>query len=363
MITTVISEDARSVAENLSAVLSPLGGRSVLVTGASGFLGGFFCDVLAAFNERLGELPHCRVTALDNYLVGLPSRLEHLRNNRDFVFVAHDIAKPIVLERVPDYIIHLASIGSPMIYRPRPIETVATNVDGTRHMLELARRGSTSMLYFSSSEVYGDPAPEAIPTPEDYRGNVSFTGPRACYDESKRLCETLCVDYWRQHKVPVKTIRPFNVYGPGQRLDDGRIVPDLLQAAMKGGPIVLFSDGRATRSFCYVADFVRACLTVLMSDANGEAFNVGNDTEIAIGDAARIMASVAAEPPIPIEFRQSEDTDFLVDNPQRRCPDLGKLRRAFGFEPHFDLHRGFSRTLASYREEWTCSASRQSAAQ
>jgi dTDP-glucose 4,6-dehydratase/UDP-glucuronate decarboxylase len=202
-----------------------------------------------------------------------------------------------------------------------------------------------------------------VPTKEDYRGNVSFTGPRACYDESKRLCETLCVDYWRMHKVPVKTIRPFNVYGPGQRLDDGRIVPDLMSAALKGGPIVLFSDGRATRSFCYVADFVRACLTIMMSDANGEAFNVGNDTEISIGDAARIMAGVAAEPPIQIDFKVSKDADFLVDNPQRRCPDLSKIRNAFGFVPEIGLKEGFTRALASYREEAECSSSAQTAAQ
>jgi dTDP-glucose 4,6-dehydratase/UDP-glucuronate decarboxylase len=165
-----------------------------------------------------------------------------------------------------------------------------------------------------------------VPTRESYHGNVSSLGARACYDESKRLGETLCTTYFRLHATPVKTVRPFNVYGPGQRLDDKRILPDLMSAALAGGPLVLLSDGRATRSFCYASDAARAMLLVLLSEADGEAFNVGNDREISIAELAELVADAAAPPRPAVEHRASADRDYLTDNPQRRCPDLTKLR-------------------------------------
>lgn len=351
MMTSVIAQDCRQLVAELGETLAPLGGRSVLVTGAGGFIGSFVMDCLAAFNETRNGMPPARITGIDNFRVALPARLEHLKSDRNITLMAGDVREMPSLPNVPDYIIHCASIGSPMIYRSRPIEIIATNVDGTRNMLELARRGTTSMISMSSSEVYGDPDPAWIPTPENYNGFVSFTGPRACYDESKRLGETLCTAYHAQHGVRVKSIRPFNVYGPGQRIDDGRIIPDLMQAALSGRPITLYSDGRATRSFCYITDFLKGCFLVLMSNAEGEAFNVGNDDEITIADAAHIMASVAQDPPLPIEFKISEDADFLTDNPQRRCPDLTKLRGLRGWEPRISLREGLARTIQSYREQ------------
>jgi len=350
MITPIIRQDAQDVAAALAEKLKPLEGRIVLVTGAGGFLGSFFLDVIAAFNSGHAATP-CRVIATDNFKVGLPQRIRHLDGAPGFTFVQHDVSQPMVLDEAPHYIIHAAGIGSPTIYRAFPLETIAVNVDGTRNMLELCRQNGRSMISFSSSEIYGDPDPAFIPTPEHYRGYVSCTGPRACYDESKRLGETLCVTYHRQYGVPVKVIRPFNVYGPGQRVDDGRIIPDLMKAALAGGPLVLLSDGRATRSFCYVADFVSGCLLVLMSDAHGEVFNVGNDAEVSIGEAARIMAEVAADQPLDVKFETSSDADYLIDNPQRRCPDLTKLRTMMNWAPRVSLREGLRRTLDSYRQQ------------
>jgi UDP-glucuronate decarboxylase len=352
MITDVIRTDAEGVVAALGRLVDPLAGSSVLVTGAAGFLGGFFVDVLAAFNEAHGERP-ARVMAVDNYMVGPPQRLAHLAGCKWLTWRTGDVSKDMDLPKSFDWIIHCASIGSPSIYRAHPLATIAANVQGTWNMLELARNGAAAgMLSFSSSEVYGDPL--VVPTPEDYHGNVSFTGPRACYDESKRLGETLCATYFRLHRVPVKVIRPFNVYGPGQRLDDGRIIPDLVRAALAGGPLVLYSDGRATRSFCYVSDFVEACLTLLMMpEADGEAFNVGNAEEVSIATAARTMAEVGGPPPLAVELRTSLEDAYLVDNPQRRCPDLTKLRRLTGFAARVTLREGLSRTLASYRQEAT----------
>lgn len=347
MISDIIRADADSVVAGLGRLLDPLAGSTVVVTGAAGFLGGFFLDVLDAFNHSRGGSP-AQVVAVDNMMVGPPARLSHLAGRPWLSIRAGDVSRPMELPAA-DWIIHCASIGSPSIYRANPLAVIAANVQGTWNMLELAHKGARGMLAFSSSEVYGDP--RVVPTPEDYTGNVSFTGPRACYDESKRLGETLCATYFRLHRVPVKVIRPFNVYGPGQRLDDGRIIPDLVRSALAGGPLVLYSDGRATRSFCYVSDFAEACLTLLMMpEADGEAFNVGNAEEVSIAEAARTMAALAADPPLAVELHTNAEADYLVDNPQRRCPDLTKLHRLTGFSARVCLREGLGRTLASYRQ-------------
>ena len=349
MITEIIRADCRGVVANLGRLLDPLAGSTVMITGAAGFLGGFFLDVFDAFNASRGDNP-ARIVAVDSFLVGMKRRFEHLSGRSWLSFREADISRPLEFEVHPDWIIHLASIGSPTFYRSRPLEVIAANVQGTWNMLELAYKGGAKgMLVFSSSEVYGDPV--IVPTPETYWGNVSFTGPRACYDESKRMAETLCATYSRLHRTPVKVVRPFNVYGPGQRLDDGRIIPDLMQAALAGGPLVLYSDGAATRSFCYVADFIEACLTLLiMPEADGEAFNVGNATEVTIATVAHTLAAIAGDPPLTVEMRANPDVTYLVDNPQRRCPDLSKLVRLTGFEARIGLREGLARTLTSYGE-------------
>ncbi|MGE5515228.1 MAG: NAD-dependent epimerase/dehydratase family protein [Bacteroidota bacterium] len=349
MITEIIRQDARNVVDRLGRLLEPLAGSRVLVTGSAGFLGAFFLDVLDAFNERHARNP-AQVTGLENFMVGPPERISHLLGRPWLTLRTGDVSVPSEIDGVYDYIIHAASIGSPSIYRANPLQVIAANVQGTWNLLEAARKGARGMLSFSSSEVYGDPA--VVPTPESYHGNVSFTGPRACYDESKRLGETLCATYFRLHRVPVKVIRPFNVYGPGQRLDDGRIIPDLLRAALAGGPLVLFSDGGATRSFCYVSDFTEACMMLMMMpEADGEAFNVGNAEEVSIATAARTMADIAASPALPVLFESSAEGAYLVDNPQRRCPDLTKLHRLTGFTARVPLREGLTRSLDSYREE------------
>ncbi len=355
MLTQIIREDSAAIIADLAEELQPFQGGTVLVTGAAGFLGSYFLDVFRAFNEAHPRDP-VTVIALDNGRVGLPARVAHLSGDPRFSFRQADIAQPIAVERA-DYIIHCAGIGSPKFYRAFPLETIAVNMDGTRNVLELAARmNSRSMISYSSSEIYGDPDPAFIPTPESYRGNVACIGPRACYDESKRLGETLCMAYHKVKGVPVKVIRPFNVFGPGQRIDDGRIVPDLLTAALDSRPIVLYSDGRATRSFCYAMDFVRGSLQILMSGADGEVFNLGNDAEVSIREAAETMAAVHGN--LPIEYARHPDGEYLIDNPQRRCPDLTKVRASIGYRPRVALREGLARCLASYREE----ASRRAAA-
>lgn len=344
----IIREDAEQVAAALRPQLSQLDGSTLLVTGASGFLCSHFLETIAVHNETAPA--KCRVLAADNFRTGLPERLSWLAGRRDMELRACDVSQPFDPGEPVDWIIHGAGIASPPAYRRFPLETIDVNVNGTRHMLDLLRKQGRGMLLLSTSEIYGDPDPAHIPTAENYRGYVSCTGPRACYDESKRLGETLAVTYHRLYGSPVKIIRPFNVYGPGQRLDDGRIIPSLMSAAFYRKPIVLYSDGLATRSFCYVRDAIRGMLLVLLSPVAGEAFNVGNDEEISIGELARIAAGLDGSPELPVHFEISAEADYLSDNPQRRCPDLTKLRGLGGWQPEVKVREGLARTLQSYRE-------------
>ncbi len=347
----VISNDISEIVSDIGDAFQALSGKTLLVTGGSGFLCSYLLETVAVLNDATPSFS-CRVISVDNLRTGLTRRIAHLSGRPEFRFISHDVSEPLELEEPVHYIVHGAGIASPTFYRKFPLETIDVNVSGTRQMLELARRqNARSILYLSTSEIYGDPDPRCIPTPEDYRGYVSCTGPRACYDESKRLAETLCATYYSLYKVPVKVMRPFNVYGPGQRLDDRRIVPDMMSAAVAGKPLVLYSDGRATRSFCYIGDAIRAIWLVLLSDANGEAFNVGNDErEISMGEFAHELAEIAGPPSLPVIHMASEDKQYLTDNPQRRCPDLTKLRNRFGWKPKVTLHEGLRRTLRSYRE-------------
>jgi dTDP-glucose 4,6-dehydratase/UDP-glucuronate decarboxylase len=342
--------DVDRILQGMENRLDCLQGSTLLVTGASGFLCSYFVETVAALNDRSLN-PPCELVAVDNFRTGLPDRLRELEGRKGITFLKHDITLPLRLGRKVNWIIHGASIASPTFYRRYPLETIDVNVTGTRHLLELARHAPVQgLLYLSTSEIYGDPDPAHIPTPEDYRGYVSCTGPRACYDESKRLGETLCMAYHQLYGVSVKMVRPFNVYGPGQRLDDGRIIPDLMRAVVEQQPIILYSDGRATRAFCYVTDAIRAMWHVLLSNVRGAVFNVGNDErEISIWNLARLMRRVAGCPSLPIERRISADANYLTDNPQRRCPDLGRLRSHFDWRPEVSLTRGLSHTLRWYR--------------
>ena len=343
----VIGDDVELILAELGGSLAGLAGSRLLVTGASGFLCSYCIDVIAALNKRLAD--KCQVFAIDNHISGSDDRLAHLRGDDSIHFINQDITQRLDLDGKVDWIIHGASIASPVFYRRYPLQTIDVNITGTRNVLDFAAGGARSMLHMSTSEVYGDPEPAAIPTPETYLGNVSCTGPRACYDESKRVSETLCRIYHQEHAVPVKIARPFNVYGPGIRLDDGRIVPDLVASALRGEELVLYSDGRDTRSFCYVRDAVSAMFHLLLCEANGEAFNVGNPAEISIRDAALMMAEVAAPPRLPVVHRKSDDSDYTVDSPKRRCPDITKIAQATSWTPAVALREGLQRTLVSYR--------------
>jgi dTDP-glucose 4,6-dehydratase/UDP-glucuronate decarboxylase len=259
-----------------------------------------------------------------------------------------------------DYVIHAASIASPTYYRKYPIETMDANVHGLRLLLDrcraqqIAGHNVQGFLFFSTSEIYGDPPPDQIPTPETYRGNVSCTGPRACYDESKRYGETLCVNFARQFGLPVKSARPFNNYGPGLKITDRRVIPDFARDIFAGRDLVLLSDGSPTRTFCYITDAIVGYFQVLVRGRPAEAYNIGNESpEISMLELAELLAGIGREQlgyQGKVVRRPSKEKEYLTDNPQRRCPIIAKARSELGFEPEVSVEDGMRRTLVWYRD-------------
>ncbi|MBU6415266.1 NAD-dependent epimerase/dehydratase family protein, partial [Patescibacteria group bacterium] len=270
-------------------------------------------------------------------------------NNPHIRFIEHDVRKPLPANLNADYLIHAAGLASPFYYQKFPLETIEVAVEGTKNFLEFAKEKKVKgMLYFSSSEIYGDPHPNYIPTPEHYWGNVSSTGPRACYDESKRLGETVCTVYHKLYNVPVKIVRPFNVYGPGMKINDYRVIPTFMVKAIRGDSLPVHDKGNQTRTFCYITDAVQGFLKVLVSGKAGEMYNVGKDNEeINMVGLATTLSELF---PHRIDIQLiSYPESYPAGEPQRRCPDITKIRTELDFHPDVNLKEGLSRTLAWYQ--------------
>jgi UDP-glucuronate decarboxylase len=355
----LMNRDLDYVTAGLRDELSTMAGRRVLITGGAGFLGYYMVQGLLHWNDRAHRDDRIHVTVFDNYARGVPAWLEALRGRDDLSLVRHDVRHALP-DPMPEfhYLIHAAGIASPIYYRLHPLETMDANIDGLRRLLEYARarmdakRPFGGFIFYSSSEIYGDPAPEFIPTPEDYRGNVSCTGPRACYDESKRYGETLCVVFARHYGVPVKMVRPFNNYGPGLKISDRRVIPDFARDVMNGRDIVMLSDGKPKRTFCYVADAVVGYYKALVRGGAGEAYNVGVDRpEISMRELAERVVATARDLfgyTGRVVLQAPKESDYLVDNPNRRCPDLTKSRTQLGYQPSVLVDEGLRRSLVWY---------------
>lgn len=322
-------------------------GATVLLTGGAGFLGFYFIQFFTHYQAELGIK---KVICLDNFQVGEPKWLKDLAEAgkvelRKFNVITDDIAQvPGAAEA--DYVYHMASIASPIFYRKYPIETLDANIWGLRRLLDFyCEKPIKGLVFFSSSEIYGDPMPENIPTPETYRGNVDCQGPRACYDEAKRFGETMCYLFHQRYGMPITIIRPFNNYGPGMRLNDARVPADFANAVRQNKDIVMFSDGSPTRTFCYISDAITGYLKGLLHAAEGfEAFNIGIDKpEISIKRLAEIYAQAGREIygyTGQAKFAVSEDKEYLQNNPNRRCPVIDKARRMLNYAPQVDVEQG-----------------------
>lgn len=301
----------------------------IVVTGGAGFIGSHLC-------ARLLEDGHS-VLCVDNLLTGSEQNIESLRNNSRFTFLQHDVTKPFNFEAQAIY--HLASPASPVGYMEHPIETIMVNSLGTYQMLEQARRQKALFLFSSTSEAYGDPL--VHPQREDYWGNVNPVGPRACYDESKRLGETLTMEYYRQFQVNARMVRIFNTYGPNSQADDGRMIPNFITQALQNKPLTIYGDGSFTRSICYVSDLVEGLILALFKPFTaGEIFNLGNTEELTVLEFAETI----------IRLCQSSSTIIFepvrTDDPERRRPDISKAQHVLGWQHNISTEEGLKRTIA-----------------
>ena len=357
----IVREDLDFICAQLQDEFQELCKKKVLLIGGAGFLGYYLVQALLHQNTKVTAGNELNLTVFDNFMRGVPDWLTALQADLNLELVKHDITQPLPEEMAAfDYIIHAASIASPMFYRKFPIETMDANVEGLRRVLEYClkmqaqQQQVSGLLYFSTSEIYGDPTAENIPTPETYRGNVSCTGPRACYDESKRYGETLCVNFAQQHGLPVRIARPFNNYGPGLKITDKRVLPDFVRNVLDGNDIVMLSDGSPTRTFCYVADAVIGYFKILIRGRNGESYNIGIETpEISMSELAERVVATAADLfgyEGKVVHQVSSDVDYLVDNPNRRCPIIHKACQELKYDPQIDINEGLKRALIWYQD-------------
>mmetsp|Transcript_16980 Transcript_16980/g.23749 ORF Transcript_16980/g.23749 Transcript_16980/m.23749 type:complete len:349 (-) Transcript_16980:446-1492(-) len=324
------TEDRKKLVFNAGNIKRTM--KRILVTGGAGFIGSHLID-------KLMQDPYNEVICLDNCFSGNKSNIyKHCANPR-FEFIRHDVVNPIYLE--VDQVYHLACPASPVFYQNNPIKTIKTNVMGTMNMLGLAKRCRARFLITSTSEVYGDP--EMHPQKETYWGHVNPIGIRSCYDEGKRIAETLCMEYFRQHKMEIRIARIFNTYGPRMLENDGRVVSNFIVQALRGQPITIYGKGDQTRSFCYIDDQVNGLMSLMNGDAMGP-INIGNPTENTILELAQEIIKVV-DPKAKLIYKE-----LPSDDPKRRKPDITLARKHLGWEPKYSLKDGLKHTIADFKE-------------
>ncbi|MEK6949742.1 MAG: UDP-glucuronic acid decarboxylase family protein [Nanoarchaeota archaeon] len=308
--------------------------KTVLITGGAGFIGSHLCEFL--LNKGF------RVLCMDNFITGNKENIWHLVNNKNFVFINHDVSKHIKIDEKIDYVMHFASPASPVDYQKIPIQTLKAGSLGTHNTLGLALAKKAKYVLASTSEVYGDPL--VNPQPESYWGNVNPVGLRGCYDEAKRFAEALVMAYHRIHKVDIRIVRIFNTYGPRMRKYDGRVVPNFIVQALKNEPITVYGDGSQTRSFCYVDDLIDGIYRLMLSKIN-EPVNMGNPEEHTIKEFAEIVKELTKSKS-RIIFEK-----LPADDPKVRRPDITKAKKELGWEPKTGLREGLMKTIEWFRKD------------
>lgn len=304
--------------------------KTILVTGGAGFIGSHLCERLLEEGDK--------VICLDNFLTSSKSNIEHLFVHKNFSLVEHDIINPIVIDGPIDEIFNLACPASPIHYQKNAIRTIKANTLGVINVLGLAKAKNAKILQSSTSEIYGEPL--VHPQHEEYRGNVSTIGPRACYDEGKRCAETLFFEYFRSHGLRIKVIRIFNTYGPRMAENDGRVVSNFITQAIKNKEITIYGDGSQTRSFCYVEDLVEGIIRMMATpDECTGPINLGNPQELTIKKIAEMILELSGSKSELIY------KDLPVDDPTRRCPDISKAKEVLDWQPKIGLESGLEKTI------------------
>jgi UDP-glucuronate decarboxylase len=338
-----LNSDCAEIAGGLGAAAQELAGKTVLLAGARGFLGRHFTEVFAYLNAHVLEAP-VKLVGFDS-LITLGKDSAPVPDAPNFRFIHGDVTKPIAWSGPLDYVIHAAGIASPFYYRAFPLETLDVAIAGTRNMLELATKHHARMIFLSSSEIYGDPEAKHVPTQESYRGNVACQGPRACYDESKRVGETLCYVFHDRFGTATTIVRPFNVYGPGMQESDYRVLPNFASRIKAGMPLNVYGQGTQTRTFCYVTDALTGFLLTLLKGVPGETYNIGNPKpEVSMFDLVKAIEAVLGRP-VPVNVIEYPDS-YPADEPMRRCPDIRKAQLQLQYAPRVALDEGLRRFLA-----------------
>lgn len=347
----ILNDDFKQIAIALGDRVDRLEGSRLLLTGASGLLAGYMARSLLWFNQEVLSTP-CQLVALVRRPVRSESLLGQVGERPDLQILIQDATEPINIDGPLDFIVHAASQASPKDYLEDPLGTIDANVSATRSLLELARfKNAEGFLFFSSGEIYGDVPEKDQPIQEIYGGAGSPIGPRACYTESKRMGETLTVTFQREFDVPANIVRPFQVYGPGMELDDGRVIPDFLRSRLFGNSIRLLSDGSAIRTFCYASDGTAGFWAALLADEYGLSVNIGDDKEaVSVLELAETVASLE-QPRLDVVREILEQPEYLRGNPSMAIPDLSVAREVFEYEPRTSLSDGLLRTLQWLRDQ------------
>ena len=330
-------KDINLIVESLGDQVYDFEGKTVLLTGATGFLGRWFCNFFEFINRTCLSAP-CKVLAVDNDISGDASKLKKLKIN----IIVHDITQGLhdIIDEDVDYVINAAGIASPEIYQKYPFETLGVSYTGTHEVLKFCKdRSVKSVLCFSSSEVYGTPDEANIPTKEDYMGAVPTMSNRSSYDIGKKVIETIAYMYNKKYDLPVKLVRPFNVYGPGMHARDHRVLGNFVFRSIEKKPLKVYGDGAQTRTFCYITDAMNGFLRALLKGHDGEVYNIGNpQPEVSMMQLAEITCT-ALHNKQEIQKIPYPDS-YPSDEPRRRCPDISKARDHLGYDPKITLDQG-----------------------